>query len=98
MTTLAKASVPLMYWDEAYKTSVIVIKRLPTSVLNNKTPLEVLFYVKPDFSQLRVFGSTFNRHKLQFRSVDCTFLGCSLNYKEYKCLAPNGRISISQGM
>ena len=99
---LAQASLPFKYWDEAFRTSVYLINRLPTPVLKNKSPLEVLFHQKPSYSQLKVFGCMcypnlrpFNHHKLQFRSIPCTFLGYSLNHKGYKCLSPNGNILIS---
>ncbi|RVW97157.1 Retrovirus-related Pol polyprotein from transposon TNT 1-94 [Vitis vinifera] len=72
-------------------------------LLKNKSPLEVLFHQKPSYSQLKVFGCMcypnlrpFNHHKLQFRSIPCTFLGYSLNHKGYKCLSPNGNILISR--
>ncbi|RVW87716.1 Retrovirus-related Pol polyprotein from transposon TNT 1-94 [Vitis vinifera] len=68
---LAQASLPFKYWDEAFRTSVYLINRLPTPVLKNKSPLEVLFHQKPSYSQLKVFGCMcypnlrpFNHHKL----------------------------------
>ncbi|KAF7811382.1 Retrovirus-related Pol polyprotein from transposon TNT 1-94 [Senna tora] len=41
-------------------------------------------------------GAPYNKHKLQFRSLRCTFIGYSTLHKGYKCLAPNGRIYISR--
>ena len=52
---------------------------------------------------LRVFGCAcypntrpYNMHKLKFRSTQCTFLGYSLNHKDYKCLDTNDKIFISR--
>ena len=52
---------------------------------------------------LRVFGCAcypntipYNRHKLNFRSTQCTFLGYILNHKGYKCLDKIGKIFISR--
>lgn len=38
----------------------------------------------------------YNKHKLDFRSTPCTFLGYATNCKGYKCLDNNGRIYISR--
>ena len=101
LTLLAKASMPLKYWDEAFRATAFLYNRLPTSVLHWKTPLEVLFHSSPNYSMIRVFGCAcypntrpYNRHKLNFRSTQCTFLGYSLNHKGYKCLDTNDKIFI----
>lgn len=79
---LAQAGMPLKDWDEAFRTSVFLINRLPTPKLAGKIPVEVLHKIPPDCSSLRVFGCScfpniraYNKHKLQFRSVECTFVG-----------------------
>ena len=59
LTLLANASLPLTFWDEAFRTSVYLINRLPTPKLSGKSPIELLFKTKPDYSTLRVFGCTF---------------------------------------
>ena len=76
---------------------------LPTKSLDYKSPLEVLYKIKPDYSSLKVFGSTcysylrpFNKHKLQYRSQHCTFLGYYHQYKGYKYLDSSGRVYISR--
>lgn len=103
LTLLAQASMPIKFWDEAFRASIFLINRLPTPLLQNKTPLETLFHTQLDYSQLKVFGCTwypnirpYNNHKLQFRSTPCTFLGYNLNHKGYRCLDSNGRIFISR--
>lgn len=40
----------------------------------------------------------FPQPKLQFKSSECTFLGYSLNHKEYKCLSPKGKVIISRNV
>ena len=103
LTLLAFALMPIKYWDEAFRASVYLNNRLPTFVLHHKTPLEVLFKTLPNYSFLKIFGCfyfpnirSYNKHKLQFRSIECTFLGYSLNHKGYKCLDSNGKIIISR--
>ena len=77
--------------------------RLPSPVLSNKCPFEVLYHKTPNYSFLRTFRCAcfpnlrpYNNHKLAFRSTQCTFLGYSLNHKGYKCLDNKGRIYISR--
>lgn len=47
LTRLAQASMPPKYWDEAFRTSVYLIKRLPTITLKGMSPLEALFGTHP---------------------------------------------------
>ena len=76
---------------------------LLTFVFHHKTPLEVLFKTLPDYFFLKIFGCSYfhnihsyNKHKLQFQFVECTFLGYSLNHQGYKCLDFNGKFIISR--
>ncbi len=100
---MATASMPLKYWDEAFTTTCFLINRLPSPVLQNKSPFEKLFNLLPDYNFLKVFGCAcwphlrpYNHHKLDFRSKLCVFLGCSLNHKGYRCLRiSSGRIYIA---
>ncbi|KAE8724984.1 hypothetical protein F3Y22_tig00009024pilonHSYRG00010 [Hibiscus syriacus] len=71
--------------------------------LDDKSPFEKLYQVLHDYSDLRIFGCAcfpflrpFNKHKLEFRSQQCVFLGYSSSHKGYKCLDENGRIFISR--
>lgn len=88
LTLLAKASMPIKYWDEAFRTSVYLINRLPTTSLRGVSPIEALFKIPPQYNTLKTFGCScypnikdFNKHKLQFRSIESTFIGYSLNHK-----------------
>ena len=103
LALLAQSSLPFKFWDEAFRTAVYLYNRLPSSVLSNKCPFEMLFHKQPNYSHLRVFGCAcypnlrpYNNHKLAFRSTQCIFLGYSLNHKGYKCLANSGRVYISR--
>jgi hypothetical protein len=104
LTLLAHASAPLTYWAEAFQTASYLINRLPTPVLQNLSPFQKLFNLRPNYSFLRVFGCAcwphlrpYNRHKLDYRSAECIFLGYSPSHRGYKCLhLPSGRVYISR--
>lgn len=45
LSLLANASMPLKFWDEAFRTSVYLINRLPSAPLHGVTPIEALLKV-----------------------------------------------------
>ena len=69
-----------------------------------KSPLEVLLNETPDYSLLKVFGCAcwphlhpYNKHKLEYRSKQCVFLGYNPLHKGSKCLhIPTNRVYISR--
>ena len=74
-------------------TAVFIINRLPSPLLKDKSPLEILTSKKVDNSGLRVFGclaycspSPKQRNKFQPRSRSCVFLGYPAGYKGYKVM------------
>ena len=48
--------LPMHLWAEAARTAVYVQNHTPHRVLENKTPGEIFFGKKPEFSHLRIFG------------------------------------------
>lgn len=56
LNLLTNASILLKFWDEAFRTSVYLINRLPTVNLQCLTPVEALFKVPPQYKFLKVFG------------------------------------------
>ena len=101
---LAHSSVPISYWPHAFQYVVYLINRLPTNVLNNKTPFDLIYDKSPSYSSFRVFGCScfpflrpLNQHKLQFRSTECVLLGFSPHHKGYLCLnRQTGQIYVSR--
>ena len=56
LTLLAQSSLPFYLWPDAFSCAIYLINRLSTAVLQQKSPIEVLYKTKPDYSSLRVFG------------------------------------------
>lgn len=87
------AHVPAVYWFDAFATAVFVINRLPTPLLSDKSPFEVLFGVVPNYANFKPFGCRvypflrdYAAHKLDLRSRPCIFLGYSSSHKGFRCL------------
>jgi hypothetical protein len=95
LTLLAQSGLSPKYLVDAFLTSIYLINRLPSPVLQQESPLSKLFHHPPDYSILRAFGCLcypllrpYATHKLSFRSKPCIFIGYGSNEKGYRCLDP----------
>jgi hypothetical protein len=101
---LFNANLPPAYWVEAFSSAVHIINRLPTKLLNHKSPFEILYAKTPNYNTFRAFGCRvfpclrdYSDHKLAPRSIPCIFIGYNSQYKGFKCLDPTtSRIYISR--
>lgn len=50
-----QCGLPLKFWGDFILTAVHISNRLPTQVLNNLSPYEVLYDHKPNYNSLKVF-------------------------------------------
>lgn len=88
---MLQATMPTQFWPFSILIATYVVNRLPTSTLKWKTPYEVIFGKRPNYSSLKIFGclsyATNTRpHKSKFepRATKCVFLGFSPGQKAYK--------------
>ena len=105
LTLLAKASMPLKFWWDAFVSPVYLLNRLLTQVLQHKSPFELLFHQHPDYHFLKTFGCAcypnlrpYHNQKFQFRTSTCVFLGYSPVHKGYRCLHNSGRIYVARSV
>ncbi|KAJ0701721.1 putative RNA-directed DNA polymerase [Helianthus annuus] len=100
LAMMFNAHAPSTLWFDAFTSATYIINRLPTKLLENKSPFELLFNQTPSYSNLRIFGCLvypylrdYTKNKLLPRSAPCIFIGYSPRYKGFRCLDPtSGRI------
>ena len=87
------ANLPKSFWGECILTAAYVINRLPSKVIKNKMPFELLFNQKPNYDFLRVFGclayfmnTNTKGDKFEERGKPGVFLGYLPGTKGYKIL------------
>ncbi|CAM8928890.1 unnamed protein product [Rhodiola kirilowii] len=99
-----QAHLPKLFWGDCVLTATYIINRLPTRILNNKSPFEALFGKSPSLDHMRVFGCLVyactlkrDRDKMDPRSSACVFLGYSPTQKGYKLLClKNNKVFVSR--
>lgn len=86
---------PMKFWVDAFSSVVYVINRLPTRVLDGKSPFKVLFSVAHNYENFHPFGCRvypclrdYIANKFQPHSAPCIFLGYSSSHKEFRCFDP----------
>ncbi|RVX14987.1 Retrovirus-related Pol polyprotein from transposon TNT 1-94 [Vitis vinifera] len=101
---LHEKELPKKLWAEPANTAVFLLNRLPTRVLQKKTPFEAWFGYKPDLKNLRTFGCLYfsyvpqvKRDKLDKKAEPGVFIGYSNSSKAYRIFQPqNGKILVSR--
>ncbi|XP_074293809.1 uncharacterized protein LOC141620974 [Silene latifolia] len=85
------AGLPKKFWGECLLTATYLINKLPSVVLNWKTPYEVLLGKLPSYDELNVLGClcyaldpTPHRDKFAAKRIKCIFIGYSYGQKAYK--------------
>ncbi|KAD6795087.1 hypothetical protein E3N88_05983 [Mikania micrantha] len=93
LAMMFNAQMPSAYWVDAFSSAMYIINRLPTALLGNKSPFQLLYDKQPNYSGFRTFGCLtypllrdYAPNKLAPRSLPCVFIGYSAKYKGFKCL------------
>ncbi|XP_076888172.1 uncharacterized protein LOC143538502 [Bidens hawaiensis] len=86
-----EANLPKGFWGECVLTATYIINRLPSTVIENKTPLELLHNRKHDYDFMKVFGclayyrnTNTSGDKFEMRGRPGVFLGYPSGTKGYK--------------
>ena len=94
LSLLRHASVPLKFWDEAVSTAVYLINWLPTSILQNRSPYQLIHNREPTYSLLKSFGCScypclrpYASTKFDSLFERCIFLGYNKFHLGYRCLS-----------
>ncbi|KAM1465608.1 hypothetical protein ACFXTO_045089 [Malus domestica] len=90
---LSQSDLSKSFWAEAVNYACHIINRLPSAIVQGKTPMEV-WTGKPssDYDYIRIFGSPTYFHvtenKLDLRAKKVIFLGFSSGVKGYRLWCP----------
>lgn len=96
------AQLPPFLWDELYLTASHLQAKTTTRSLLDKTPFELWYNKKPDYSYMREIGCRAfvliqNKHnpKIYERSIECVLIGYETNSKSYRCYHRESRKVVS---
>jgi len=84
-----QSNLPKHFWSYAIKHAVFLINRVPSPIIQNKTPFELLHNEPPDFSMIKSFGCLYYasinapRKKIDVHSRRGIFLGFQTGTKGY---------------
>ncbi|XP_019238625.1 PREDICTED: uncharacterized protein LOC109218705 [Nicotiana attenuata] len=77
---LFQSKLPVSFWGDCLLTATYLLNRIPSRILQNKSPYEVLYGKTPTYSHVPIP----QRDKLKPRAIPCVFLGYPFAKKGYK--------------
>ncbi|KAK1414482.1 hypothetical protein QVD17_30227 [Tagetes erecta] len=99
-----KGGIPKRFWGECIETAVYIINRLPSKVIKNQTPYEVVFKKQPDYDHMRTLGCLAyyssietGGDKFEFRGRPGVFMGYPQGTKGFKIFdLEHGKMVVSR--
>ncbi|KAJ9561136.1 LOW QUALITY PROTEIN: hypothetical protein OSB04_006296 [Centaurea solstitialis] len=89
-------SIPKRLWGECIETATYIINHLPSKVIKNQTPYEIVFGKQPDYGHMRTLGCLAyyssvetGGDKFEFRGRPGVFMGYPQGTKGFKFLISN---------
>lgn len=93
LALLSYSGVLKFFWSYAFSTSVFLLNRLQSLVLNGKSPYKAFYLKFLDYKSFRISGAqyfpcvrAYNKNKMQDRSLSCVFFVYASKHKGYVCL------------
>lgn len=101
---LNENKVPKCFWPEAVQWTSHILNRSPTSILKDKTPIEMWSGNRPSVEHFKIFGCIAHVHvpdqrrkKLDDKSIPCIMIGVSSESKAYRLFNPaTNKVMISR--
>ncbi|KAJ0487829.1 putative RNA-directed DNA polymerase [Helianthus annuus] len=94
-TLMFEANLPKRFWGECVLTAAYIINRLPSKVIKDNTPYELVRGDKPNYDHMRVLGCLVyyrsietNGDKFEIRGRPGVFMGYPGGIKGYKIFDP----------
>jgi len=56
MALIFQSNLPKLFWNFAASQAVFLVNKLPSKVLHNKSPYDILYDFSPDLTFIKVFG------------------------------------------
>jgi hypothetical protein len=98
LALLFHSQLSTRFWVDAFSTAAYIINRLPTPLLEGKSPFELFYGSSPNYAYFHPFGFSvypclrdYMPKKFSPRSIPCIFLGESPSYKGFRCFDPSSR-------
>ena len=85
-----QSNIPIVFWTDCILHATYLINRIPSPIINNKTPYQILFNTAPLLDHLKIFGCQCfvsppksHLHKFDSRALECVFLNYALYTKDF---------------
>lgn len=98
-----EANLPIKFWRECILTATYIVNKLPSKVINFRTPFEIIFGHKLEYDHMRIFGfleyvrnTNTKGDKFEVRGRPIVFIGYPQGKKGIKFMTLIHTKSLSQ--